>query len=370
MAVAINEGNIIEGIFSVGIALLLRDGEIKKPELNKIRTQIDPSMFKAGATTHRLGKNVLRNKPNKTPDVFNVDLVIRMKTEGGVDLAFGKKYEPKYKKSQDIGDIGKKIDQLIQNTNADYKTKLTAIRDKFLNNNVGEIVTFTILCDGISGEASGGEIKGDVFVKIVATTTKGNQTILNETLSFSLKSNSKTMANLSPYEGLVELAAMFGVKENKEIKSYQWLATFKAKTAKEKKDKQTGIRRLFEVVATEAQKKIKGKSPTMLNYLKKHMFGQDSAHIVEVLSNTTKEITQQWFEVVTKNRELVVQVKFANGAKGGNWTQGYIIFQDKQSKGVLFHLRMNIRLDDSGVYKAMKFLVELGGDMSTIMKKK
>jgi len=56
--------------------------------------------------------------------------------------------------------------------------------------------------------------------------------------------------------------------------------------------------------------------------------------------------------------------------KGKDWTQGYIIFKDKKSNGVVFHLRMNIRLDSSGVYKSIKFLVELGGDMSSIMKKK
>jgi hypothetical protein len=371
MSKAINEGNIIEGIFAIGIGLLLRDGEINKSELNKIRTEIDPKIFKDGPSEHQIGHHVLRNAKNRTPDVFNVNLVIRMKPDGGVDLAFGKQYIPKYKKMQDIGELSQKIDQIIQNAKADYRGKLLAIRNQFLDNNVGEVVTFTILCDGIAGESTGGSIKGDVFVKIVAATSKGSKVIMEETLSFSLKSNSKTMANLSPYKGFIELMKVFDIKMSKQVESYAWLENFKATTAKEKKDKQTAIRRLFETVSTEFEKKVKGKaeSKKAMNYLKKHMFGSDKAHVVEILSNTTKEMTEEYFEVISEKIELVTTTKYA-GTKGKDWTQGYIIFKDKKSNGVVFHLRMNIRLDSSGVYKSIKFLVELGGDMSSIMKKK
>ena len=47
----LNEGDVIEGIFSIAIAQLFAYGQIDKGKLNALRTKIDPSMFSTGRFT-------------------------------------------------------------------------------------------------------------------------------------------------------------------------------------------------------------------------------------------------------------------------------------------------------------------------------
>ena len=63
-----------------------------------------------------------------------------------------------------------------------------------------------ITADGISGESSGGEVKGDVLLNVYGE-IKGKRTLIKGgSIPFSLKSGSVTVANLSPYRGMLDIA--------------------------------------------------------------------------------------------------------------------------------------------------------------------
>jgi len=44
----LNEGDVIEGIFTIALSLYLAYGKVDKNELNKIRTKIDTKIFSTG----------------------------------------------------------------------------------------------------------------------------------------------------------------------------------------------------------------------------------------------------------------------------------------------------------------------------------
>ena len=52
------------------------------------------------------------------------------------------------------------------------------------------------------------KIKGDLDVDVVIN----GQTYLDERLNFSMKSGSKTLANLSPFNGMMDILRRFGIQ--------------------------------------------------------------------------------------------------------------------------------------------------------------
>ena len=65
-----------------------------------------------------------------------------------------------------------------------------------------------VIADGIAGESSGGLVKGDLEVEV----RMNDDIVLDRALNFSLKSGSKTLANLSPYNGMMDILQRFGAK--------------------------------------------------------------------------------------------------------------------------------------------------------------
>jgi len=146
-------------------------------------------------------------------------------------------------KASDVGNIGRKIDTLIAYTNSKYREKIKRIRDAYLKNNVSDDVAITITADGIAGETSGGEVKGDLDVDVVIN----GQTYLDERLNFSMKSGSKTLANLSPFNGMMDILRRFGIQLKDEEKYRKILGEVlaTARTSQEKKLKVQTIKELY-----------------------------------------------------------------------------------------------------------------------------
>ena len=110
--------------------------------------------------------------------------------------------------------------------------------------------------DGIAGETSGGEIKGDLDVDVVIN----GQTYLDERLNFSMKSGSKTLANLSPFNGMMDILRRFGIQLKDEEKYRKILGEVlaTARTSKEKKLKVQTIKELY----SDVKKGLAGLSST------------------------------------------------------------------------------------------------------------
>jgi hypothetical protein len=342
----LNEGDVIEGIFTIALCLYLAYGKVEKRELNRIRTKIDTKMFSTGRFKYTVVENHMRQKGNNPPDFFNVFMEMRLKPES-VQGAFDKEYEVLYKKSSDIGKLDKKINQLIAAfEKASFAMKAKGAVDYFLDNNTGEIVTFKVIADGIEGESSGGEVKGDITLEVYAVKKGTTKKLISGSLPFSLKSESVTVANLSPYRGMLDIAEAVGIKWNAKEKFIRLSKPFIGPT--EQKAKFELIKQMYDelvdLIITESKKT--SFSDKAYNFLEKNIFGSDLADVVDVQSGTVKEITKDYFTQLKKNVHLVAKLK------GNN-----LVFMDKKTESPIFQIRTKLRPPPAN---EAKFYLEVG----------
>lgn len=341
----INEGDVMEGLFAITIAVLLAEGEVDKARINSIRAMIEPKLFSTGKFEYAVAKNKKVQKSNNQPDIFNVNLNVRLK-EASVTGAYGKEYKMKYSKSSDIGNIGKKLDNLIESaepSRSSYAKKLFDARDQFLKNNQGETVTFNVIADGIAGESSGGAVKGDVTVSVEAQSSKGKSKIFSQSIPFSLKSESVTVANLSPYNGMIDIAKAFGLKWS-NIAKYDDIKK-KATTPAEKKHRFKLIRLMYDELKKMIVNNKVDLSNRAFNFLQDAIFGKDLADVVDMQKGGVKEITYDYFQSIKKNTKLKV-------ASSGN----NIVFSDSKTNVPIFQLRTKLREEANEA----KFYLEVG----------
>lgn len=341
----INEGDVMEGLFAITIAVLLAEGEVDKARINSIRAMIEPKLFSTGKFEYAVAKNKKVQKSNNQPDIFNVNLNVRLK-EASVTGAYGKEYKMKYSKSSDIGNIGKKLDNLIESaepSRSSYAKKLFDARDQFLKNNQGETVTFNVIADGIAGESSGGAVKGDVTVSVEAQSSKGKSKIFSQTIPFSLKSESVTVANLSPYEGMKDLAEAFGLKW-KNIEKYDEIKK-RALTPAEKKHKFKLIRMMYEELKKMIINSKIDVSKRAFNFLETAIFGKDLADVVDMQKSGIKEVTYEYFQNLKKTTKLRIT------SSGNN-----LVFSDSKTNVPIFQLRTKLLEDRNEA----KFYLEIG----------
>jgi len=341
----LNEGDVIEGIFTIALSLYLAYGKVEKRELNKIRTKIDTKVFSTGRFKYTIVSNLKRQKGKNAPDFFNVDFEMRLKPKS-ISGAFNEEYEVLYKSSKDVGKIDKKIDQLIKSLDrADFIRKVDNAVDYFLNNNRGEIVTFTVIADGIAGESSGGQIKGDVTLEVFATKQGSTKRIFSSPLSFSLKSEGVTVANLSPYKGMLDFADALDIKWDAKENYIRLTKPFHGPIEKKAKFEliNSMYNRLKTAVITKSKEPIFSK--TAYSFLRKSIFGSDLANVVDVQSGTIKEITVEYFDNLEKTTTLIAE------AKGNN-----LVFLSKDTKAPIFQIRTKLLEDRNEA----KFYLEVG----------
>lgn len=335
----LNQGDVIEGIFTIALALYIAHKKIDKNLLNKIRTKIDSKMFGNGRVSYSVAKNLARKLGKKPTDYFNVNFEMRLKPES-VSGAFGKEYDVLYKSSREIPKISNKIDQLIRSINgANFARKVDTAITKFLSNNYGEVIDFTVVADGIAGESSGGNIKGDVTLQIFAKRKNVNKKILSESIPFSIKSESVTVANLSPYKGMLDIASGLGIEWDAKEKYARLSRPFTGPVEQRAKDK------LIKSMYKELQKQILSVSTspnftqTAYDFLEKSIFGEDKAEVIDVTQTKVKEITLEHFKMLRKNTSLFPQIR------GNN-----LFFVDKKTKKPIFKIRTKLRVGESKFY--------------------
>lgn len=342
----LNEGDVIEGIFTIALSLYLAYGKIEKRELNKIRTKIDTKMFATGRFKYSVAENLKRQMGNNPPDFFNVGFEMRLKPESVVG-AFDKDYEVLYKSSKDIGNLDKKIDQLIKSVEkADFARKADGAVNYFLKNNKGEVVTFNVIADGIAGESSGGNVKGDVTLEVYAVLKGTNKKIISGSLPFSLKSESVTVANLSPYNGMLDFAEALNIKWNAKEDYVRLSKPFNGVV--EQKTKFELITSMYDDLKKEVLKKSKEPNftKTAFSFLRQSIFGTPSANVVDIQSGNVKEITVEYFDNLEKTTKLIAETK------GNN-----LIFLDKDTRVPLFQIRTKLRPPPAN---EAKFYLEVG----------
>lgn len=350
MAKKINEGDVMEGIFSIACALFIADGKIDKLKLNQIRQKIEPKKFVSG----RVVIDIATNRPYGTKgDTLSVQLQMRLKSASTIG-AFGDDFAMYVDKSKDIGDLDRKINTLIANANSSfYLKKLQRLKTNYLNDKKPEKLKFTIIADGIEGEQTGGEIKGDVMVTLIVEDQSGRKVLASpETVSFSVKSGSKTAANLSPYYGMLATAEYFGVSlKNREF--YQNVLDRRAITDTEKKAAFQAVYQMFD----ELREAIIALNTSVLtklavNYIRKHVQGVDQASLIDIEKNKLKEISANRYDML-ESLGLKLEAKKA----GANMLKFVVANNTSGKEQVLFQIRVKI-LGEAKPEK--KLYVEIG----------
>jgi hypothetical protein len=218
--------------------------------------------------------------------------------------------------------------------------------DYFLDNNSGEIVTFKVIADGIEGESSGGEVKGDVNLEVYAIKKGTTKKLISGSLPFSLKSESVTVANLSPYRGMLDIAEAVGIKWDGKEKFIRLSKPFVGPI--EQKAKFQLIKQMYDelvdLMITESKKS--SFSDKAYDFLDKSIFGSDLADVVDVQTGKVKEITREYFTQLKKNVKLVSKLN------GNN-----LVFVDKNTETPIFQIRTKLRPPPAN---EAKFYLEVG----------
>jgi hypothetical protein len=341
----LNEGDVIEGIFTIALSLYLAYGKVDKQKLNQIRTKIDTSVFAKGRFKYDVVTNNKRQVGKNMPDFINVSFEMRLKPKS-IQGAFGKDYDVLYRSSKDIGNIDRKIDQLIKAVqNSAFVRRADAAINTFLKNKTADIINIIVIADGIAGESSGGKIKGDVTLTIYAQTRNGNKKITSGDIPFSLKSESVTVSSLSPYFGMLGIAEALNIKWDAKEKYVRLAKSFVGPV--EQKAKFALIRSMYEDLKDKILLNSNSPSFTLnaLNFLGKNIFGDDLADVIDIQRGAVKEITQDYFNKLKKSVKLIAQVKGSN-----------LIFLDKNTKAAIFQIRTKLREEANEA----KFYLEVG----------
>lgn len=340
----VNEGDVIEGIFCLATGLYLAYNKIDKRELNKLRLMINPAKFLDGHEEIMILKDHQEKK-----DFVSVECVIRLKAQSTQD-AFGSDYEILYERQQDIGNIDKKIDTLVKSIDStSFGKRLLEMKNKYLNNATKEYLYFRVIADGIAGEVSGGEIKSDVDITLQVYDAK-RKLIGTEKVPFSIKSKSKTVSNLSPFNGMKKIANAFNI-DTKFIEKYRPIFEQRAITVAEKDATNKAISAIYnELGALMIEKNSDPQfSKNAVEFISKEVFGADLADLVDIDKSSIKEISKSVFD------RLIRTMKF-EAVKSGNYIK---IMVKGSSQMMLFSTRIKIRTSSTGGVER-KFYIESG----------
>ena len=341
----LNEGDVMEGIFAISLAELFAWGTISKTRVNNVRRRVDVSLFRSG----RYKTQIRKFRDGNPEDKIEVNLEMRMKYES-TRMAFGEEYSPLYKQSNDIGNLDRKIDQLIKYTQTNYRKLVNNAKSKYLNNNTKDNVVITIIA---AGESSGGMIKGDLEVRVDIN----GSSAMNQNLNFSLKSGSKTLANLSPYNGMMDILERFGaqVSDRQMYASTLGGTLAQARTPAEKKMKVDLIKQLYSEVLTQLknQQGTSAFKSQAFKLFRDVTFGDDLADVVDIDKTKIKEMTVDYInELETKVTNFMVE-------KSADNLKFKIMPQNKE----LFQFRFKNRsatINGEFKIKELKFYIEAG----------
>lgn len=318
MSKAVNLGSVMEGIFAIAVGLIMCESDAPSRQLtganvNSIRRQVSIAMYTRAAYTKVLfrGKQFrLKTKgsqPDYVPDFVTVTLKVSLK-EGEVSSAFGKKYFDNTKESVIQSLIGQVVTSATK-----YKRDLRQAQDQYLMNNKPEKVDVVIVADGVGGELSGGDLKGDVAVNITINGTP----IINRNLNFSLKAGktpSKTISNESPYKSMIRINETFGLGVNTQ--QYAFLDG-QARTPKEKYEKVKYTTMFYNEVLDGLVKsfKVGTGSAKAWDFLKKAAFGKDYAQVVSIGVGATYESSIEYINALQKRYPTLIAKKVGNNVK-------------------------------------------------------
>ena len=257
-----------------------------------------------------------------------------------------------YDKVGDSGNLDNKLQQIIDTLNTNYRDKVLKAKNSWLTNNQSD------------------EVKGDIMVKI----NMNGDNILNEEMVFSLKSGSTTVANLSPYRGLLDVISSLGVKLGERETRYRRLLGELLSSARSPAEKRAKIK-LVQMFYDDVMNGIDVAARTnpkifksgVFNLFRRATFGSDLADVIDVDKTKIKEMTVDHInelESTTGN----IRVGTDRTGKG----RKFFMTGAKAPKGELMSFRFKKRIVGSGSdikIKELKFYI-MSGTGAYLPKKK
>ena len=358
-----NEGDIMEGIFSIGLADLFANNAVSRGRVNTVRAKIDTKLFQTGAFEYQYSSKEV--PPD--PDIVAINLKVRLK-QGSTWEAYGPEWKMMYDRVGDIGNLDSKITQIIETLNTNYREKIVKAKNKWLTNNESDEVTVDIIADGQEGEQSGGLVKGDVMVEI----NMNGDNIIDEMMNFSLKSGSTTVAGLSPFRGLLDVMSQLGVKLPQRESRYRRLLGDLLSSARSPAEKRAKVKLsgmfftdVMNGIDSAARSNPRAFKTGLFNVMKRATFGSDLADVIDVDKTTIKEITLDHInELESTTGNLRVEKAPSGFSLGGQAITGRRFFMTGPNapKGHLLQFRFKFRPgDEQKVYKELKLQILLGG---------
>jgi hypothetical protein len=124
----------------------------------------------------------VRVKEAETGDLYGTNLkkiIENIQKKESVNKKLFKNYES----------IRQRIKTLVKQKENTFFKSLSNAKMSYINNSKREVIRYTVDADGIAGETTGGDVKADVTIKILADGKK----IFEDDLNFSLKADSVTV---------------------------------------------------------------------------------------------------------------------------------------------------------------------------------
>ena len=403
---SLNQGDVVEGIFALAVGLYIFEGKIDAGRLNSLRKQVDPETW-AGETKQTIF--IGENKGQKG-DLIKVQCTIRLKSKKTAGMAYGAGWDGSAPvKVNKIPVIMNKQSHLINDiTKTNFLRDLVEWKEGILLDDKRDRVLFTVDADGKAGENEKGRIKGDVMVKIQASEIteddlegefgKGfdGKELPFDTKAFSIKSDNVTMANRSPFVGMLEAAQWFGVlqdfagcssiPEPVDINTIpmncaqQYLAIRRntkenpnpANLIATREDKNKIAKKMWSDLKKLLIQKLQGNDKEskkkIFNYLIKAAFGEDSKNIIDMSKYGIKEIIKSDLEALMNDASLNVipvddgdTLKFYRKPKDGSKpSKEDLLYQFRTKISYGKKPRKATKMNPEGEYLEIKFYPEVG----------
>lgn len=273
------------------------------------------------------------------PDSISVNLSVRLKASE-VEEAYGRNLDG-MPPGTDYGRLESKITQLIESRGSMFFRKLIVAKNRFLKNNKTDTIQYQVIADGVAGEATGGNIKADVIIRITAN----NRSLLNETINFSLKSESSTIENVGLIRGVQEVYDMFSSSlRGQAARDAQILVQ---QLTSSRRVNRTALTAFFNLISNNLPS---GTSLTSqyFQYFKTKAFGSDKSQVVNITRRGLEEMNMGYIEYLEKfgaaGSPLLLEVRA---------TEGDIRFVGSNIAGEDFLFKIRLKREHGEIKKMM-----------------
>ena len=392
-------GDAMEGIFAIAVALYIADGKIDVAKLNAIRKRVivkPKEPFQTMVDSNLAADGWIANKlPHIQPgNKLAVKVVINLKAT--TKTAFGPKSQP-------IPNIESTIDTMTKQIAGTKAVKrIEAFIIKVLTNRSPDDITFYVVADGSQTSSGKDEIKGDVMLRVEAKSNTPVPEDIEAPVRFSIKTNTKSVAQLSIFTAILRIGNFFGLPFTKGLEHMSsfpdvggsksgkvWelihgqfhqqsqdpnhlmyyvrnLLTAQDRMYGNKNPESTEalstavmeqgwmlVNKATEVLETQIQKKdaTYDFSKRTFDFLVREIFGSDDADVIKLLPGSISEISKEDYEELRKNYTVEMAVV-------GDEMKFTGVHKITGKRDILFTLTPEITV--SAGQRVMRFVVELG----------